>query len=73
MNHIPRTAVKSTNIKSIGYDDESRTLVVEFTNGGLYSYEDVPPDVVEKRTVTESSGQWFLAHIRGRFKTTKGA
>ncbi len=39
---MERQAVKSSNVKSIGYDAESKELHVEFNNGGLYCYADFP-------------------------------
>jgi hypothetical protein len=40
-----REAVTSSNIASIGYDEDSQTLEIEFLNGGLYQYFDVPPNL----------------------------
>lgn len=39
---MERTRVKSSNIKSIGYDPEALILEVEFLNKTLYHYFDVP-------------------------------
>ena len=51
MNRIP---VQSSNIKSIGYDREKKTLEIEFHKGNrVYQYHDVIPDIfqmVEKGT-----------------------
>lgn len=40
-----RTAVKSSNLKSIGYDEKTTTLEVEFSGGNVYQYRGVPKDV----------------------------
>lgn len=40
-----RTSVTSSNIASIGYDPSSLTLEVEFTDGSIYQYFDVPEAV----------------------------
>lgn len=34
MNRVP---VSSSNLRAVGYDPNTRTLEVEFLNGGLYS------------------------------------
>ncbi|WP_129409745.1 KTSC domain-containing protein [Marinitoga lauensis] len=34
--------VQSSNIDSVGYDDENRTVYVRFKNGVLYIYKRVP-------------------------------
>lgn len=38
MNRLP---VNSTHIHSVGYDPLSKTMEVEFKNGGLYQYHGV--------------------------------
>jgi len=40
-----RQLVSSTNVRSIGYDDATDTLAVEFHSGGIYQYFDVPKTV----------------------------
>lgn len=40
-----RKSVTSSNIASIGYDETSETLEIEFKNGGVYQYFDVPQGV----------------------------
>jgi hypothetical protein len=39
MEMIP---VTSSNLKAIGYEPDSATLVIEFKNGSAYEYYDVP-------------------------------
>jgi hypothetical protein len=43
-----RTSVKSTNLKSLGYDAERRELEVEFQGGRVYVYSGVPKDVYDR-------------------------
>ena len=38
---MKRVQVKSSNIVSIGYVRETKIMTVEFTNGALYTYENV--------------------------------
>lgn len=40
-----RTPVSSSNLQAVGYDPATRTLEIEFLNGGLYSYSGVPASV----------------------------
>ena len=40
---MQRVSVVSSNIAFIGYDEEARILEVEFRNGAVYQYYDVPP------------------------------
>ncbi len=37
--------VSSSNVASVGYDEDSSTLQVEFINGGTYQYFDVPENI----------------------------
>jgi KTSC domain len=55
----------STMLASVGYDATTWTLEAEFTNGGIYRYFDVPPEVHEGLMAAESHGRYFNAHIRG--------
>jgi hypothetical protein len=63
--------VTSKAIKRIGYDPEARILHVEFKNGGLYEYPDVPPETHQKFLNATSLGQHFQKHIRPHHEGTK--
>jgi hypothetical protein len=41
------TAVESTQISHIGYDEETLEAQVEFSNGSVYRYTGVPKEVIE--------------------------
>ena len=58
---IDRYPVESSNIVSAGYDAETRTLEVEFSNGGVYRYGDVPSDVAWP--VIDEAGAWAFAAV----------
>ena len=65
---IPRTAVESSNLKSVGYDAASKTLEVEFNHGGIYRYLNVPPATHKALMKSESKGNFFNANIRRKFR-----
>jgi len=65
---IPRYAVDSSTIKSIGYD--VGVCVVEFVNGNLYAYPMNVEDF-EAFAWAESKGRWFNTMIRGKFAGEK--
>jgi hypothetical protein len=71
MKSIPRTSVKSSSISEIGYDEDKKTLVVKFGNGGLYAYKDVPSGVYADLRDAESAGKHLMANIRGKYEHTK--
>jgi hypothetical protein len=57
----------SSVIRSFDYLPAERRLVVRFVSGRRYSYLDVPPDLAERMRASFSKGEFFNAHIRGRF------
>ena len=66
-----RESVKSSNIASVGYDPEKSILEVEFTNGGLYRYADVPAKVHEELVGADSVGKYFGSHVRNSYKAER--
>lgn len=49
----------SSNVNRVAYHDETRTLCVEFNNGGLYTYSDVEPDHYHGLVGAISVGQYM--------------
>lgn len=66
-----RTPVQSSNIASIGYDEDSNTLEIEFRNGGVYQYFDVPFHEYDDLMGAESKGQYLANHIKGHYRYVK--
>ena len=64
---LERTALDSSSIASAGYDAAARVLEVEFKNGGLYRYRDVPREIFEGLLSAASKGRFFLERIRGKY------
>jgi uncharacterized protein len=58
----------STNIASIGYDQETQTLEVEFIKGSLYQYFDVPQVVYEDFVSADSKGKYLANKIKGNYR-----
>lgn len=61
------TDVGSSNVQSVTYHPESRTLGVLFTNGGLYSYDGVEEDVYVSMVHAESVGRYLNQMVKGRY------
>lgn len=68
---IERKACESSNVKTYGYDETSRTLVVEFKSGSIYAYEDVPPLTFSDLQKAPSVGSFIAQRIRGQFTNTQ--
>lgn len=68
---MERQHVSSSNIRSIGYDEDSQTLEVEFNNGGVYEYLGVPPSEHDALMQAPSVGSYLHTHIKGKYPHRK--
>lgn len=64
---MERESVRSSNLRSVGYDWWSSTLEIQFQNGGIYRYSRVPYERYECLMKSGSKGSYFQNHIRRRF------
>lgn len=55
--------VSSSNIAKVGYDEDAKTLVVQFTNGATYSYESVAKATYLDMLAADSIGGFFRKNI----------
>jgi hypothetical protein len=65
---MKRVQVSSSNVASVGYDDESRTLEIGFHNGSVYQYFDVPRAVYESLISADSAGSYLHQNIKGVYR-----
>lgn len=65
MNRIP---VTSSNVDSVGYDTNTQTLEVEFKNGYVYQYFDVPENIYKQMIHADSAGRFLFTNIKGVFR-----
>ncbi|MBR9860960.1 KTSC domain-containing protein [bacterium] len=65
---MERIAVDSSNISSIGYDEESTTLEIEFHNGAVYQYFDVPFSIYDDLMGADSHGKYLAQNIKGKYR-----
>jgi hypothetical protein len=68
MEMIP---VASSLIESIGYEGESRKLLIKFCSGPTYSYEEVSREVYDELMNAGSVGRFFLKEIKGVYPSKK--
>lgn len=68
---IEMTPVKSSNIGSIGYCSDTKTLAVKFNHGGTYHFKGVTPEKYQEFASAESVGRHFLSEIKGKFEAEK--
>ena len=65
---MKRKPVVSSNLKSVGYDLNTRILEIEFHNGSVYQYYEVPSNVYEGLMKAPSHGKFFHAYIRNLYR-----
>lgn len=58
-----RNVVASSNIRSIGYN--ATTLEVEFLNGSIYQYYDVPAEHYYQMINFPHPGTYLARHVKG--------
>ena len=63
-----RTTVISSNVASVGYDANTMTLEVEFTNGSVYQYFDVPGTEYEALLNASSVGTYLNQNIKTSYR-----
>jgi len=68
---MERKPVQSSNLSSIGYDENSSTLEVEFLNNTIYQYFDVPQHIYKGLIQADSQGQFLAQNIKGVFRYSK--
>jgi lysyl-tRNA synthetase, class II len=64
---FPLLKSQSEVIKSFDYDTKTKTLKIEFTNGGVYKYHDVPDSIYKELKDAPSVGKYFNTHIKEKF------
>lgn len=65
---MTRQPVVSSNVASAGYDANTQTLEIEFNNGGIYQYFDVPQAVYDHLMSASSPGGVLHDQIRGVYR-----
>jgi hypothetical protein len=56
-------AVQSSLMRSVGYDATARRLEIEFSDGDVYLYENVPESIYKELISAASIGSYFTARI----------
>jgi hypothetical protein len=65
---MDRTLVNSSNVATIGYDPATLVLEVEFRNGGVYQYFDVPESVYQALMSSDSVGGFVNTVIKQGYR-----
>jgi KTSC domain len=66
-SRIPRTQIDSSAIASIGYSKRQHALEIEFRNGAIYRYLDVPAQTYRDLLAASSKTGYYDSNIRHHF------
>lgn len=61
---MERQYVSSSNIASIGYDPVNMVLEIEFLNGAVYQYYDVPQSIYDGLMAADSHGKFLASYVK---------
>ena len=67
ISRIPRQRVESTAIAGVGYSRRRHILEIQFVNGAIYRYLDVPAAVHRDLMSAESKARFYDSDIRGHY------
>lgn len=59
-----RQPVSSSNISSVGYDERTQTLEVEFHSRAVYQYYGVPSAIFHGLLTASSVGSFFAVNVK---------
>jgi len=63
-----RIPVDSSNVAEIGYDLSTQTLEIQFKDGNVYQYFDVPQNVYDNLLSANSKGQFLNREIKVNYR-----
>ena len=64
---MQRKPVSSTNLRSVGYDQATQTLEVEFLSGGVYQYYNVLQHIHDELMQATSKGRFLNTYIKNAY------
>ena len=68
-SRIPRQSVQSSAIAKVGYSKRRHILEIEFVNGAVYRYLDVPVMVYRDLMSAESKARFYDSNIRKHYRS----
>ena len=65
---MDRQPVQSSNLRSIGYDQNTNIIEIEFHSGDIYQYFNVPESIYLALMNAVSKGTYFHDKIKQHYK-----
>ena len=69
ISNIARVPIESSVLASVGYSRQAQILEVEFRNGAIYRYLEVPETVFHELMSADSKTSYYDVNIRGRYRS----
>lgn len=66
-SRIPREPLESTAIAAVGYSKRLHALEIEFRDGLIYRYLEVPNEIYSDLVAAESKARFYNQNIKGKF------
>lgn len=63
--------VDSSNVESIGYDDATQELHVQFSGGAIYVYYEVPRQIFDDLVSAPSKGSFLNREVKSVYRFVK--
>src|SRR5215212_8463324 len=70
-SHIRRGPIDSSALSSAGYSRRLHIMELEFSNGAIYRYLDVPAVVYREFLSSESKTRYYDWNIKGRYRSLR--
>jgi KTSC domain len=69
VSRIKRVPVESSALAAVGYSKKLRALEIEFRNGSVYRYLEVPLDVYDALRKAQSKARFYDENIRHKYRS----
>ncbi|MFN2509565.1 MAG: KTSC domain-containing protein [Chthoniobacterales bacterium] len=67
VSRIKREPVESSALASVGYSRNLHALEIQFRDGLIYRYEEVPISVYRELISAESKARYYNKNVRGKY------
>ena len=64
---MQKDPVASSNLASVGYSPDTETLEIEFLNGSVYQYYNVPENMYHQLMGAGSKGKFLHTYIKNAY------
>lgn len=67
VSHLRREPIESSALAAVGYSRRLHALEIEFRDGLIYRYLEVPASVYREFVSAESKARFYNRNIRGKY------